>query len=218
MRIDNVEEHTFVGGWLDSGTVVDLGMNQGRFSMEIAERYGCRVVGLEPVPELFEALPRHELVEAAQLAIGDTNGIATLYVKDGSDASIVGSGQPVDVEQITLGALFERFGIDHVDLLKVDVEAAEVPMFASATSDDLRRISQMAVEFHDFLFPELKPDVERTIERLSEFFHVFRFSRTNGDVLFVNRQIAVASHQRLQLLVRKYARGGARIVKRTVLR
>ena len=53
------------------------------------------------------------------------------------------------VETITLGSLLDKFKIENVSLMKVDIEGAETLLFNSVDDDTLQRIDQIAVEFHD---------------------------------------------------------------------
>jgi hypothetical protein len=115
-----------------------------------------------------------------------------------------------EVEVLDFPSVLGRLGVDRIDLMKVDIEGAELEMFASASDADLRRCNQITVEFHDFLYPEQSMQAEAIKRRLGALgFWIVNFSVNNTDVLFVNA--AATGTGRLQYLrlkyITKYAQG-----------
>jgi len=124
---------------------LDVGANFGTWSLLAARRTPAgRVHAFEPVPEMVERLRRHvELNGAAgiivnQYAIGGEDGSSAFFAvreKNTGESSFVRPGIPADqivVPVVTLDTYVAREGIDHVDLLKVDVEGAEILVFKGA--------------------------------------------------------------------------------------
>lgn len=115
----------------------DIGAHIGFFAMT-ASRLGATVHAFEPMPETFHRLERgvelNDLpVHLHQCAVNDTDGEVWLY-KTGSSltTNIVGQGMPgVKVSSFTLDTLVHQFGPP--DLIKVDVEGAEVPLIRGGT-------------------------------------------------------------------------------------
>ncbi len=103
------------------------------------------------------------------------------------------------VEGVTLVTFLEKAGISRIDLLKVDIEGAEGYLFDSLTDEQLRGMRQISVEFHDFNGKLPATDVHRITDRLACLgFEPLKMSVfTNGDTLFVNRELCGAT--RLQL-------------------
>jgi len=100
-----------------------------------------------------------------------------------------------------------QHGLKSVDLLKLDIEGAELELLSALTSPS--NIAQITVEFHDFMFPETHPQVTRTIQHMKAIgFRCFNFTGPrNQDVLFLNPRMV-----RLPLgsTLRAYARVVAR--------
>ncbi len=111
-----------------------------------------------------------------------------------------------------------RLGLEKIDLLKIDIEGAEIALFDSTSNDVLSRIRQITVEFHDFI-PELgiQNDVKRTKLRLQSLgFYCIEWSRTNTDVLFINRHASSTSwiDYLFAKYVLRYVFGIGRMLKR----
>ncbi len=223
-QVDRVRGHTFLGCALGPGSVVvDLGANQGCFSAELIKRFGCKVYAVEPVEEMFRQIPKDPSLTAYRAAMGGADGTANIFLYGGLGSSIMGSFAPQlgdrreTVEQLSLSGLFERAGIERVDLMKVDIEGAEVQMFASASDEQLRSVAQLTVEFHDFVYPELGESVEAVKRRLCALgLAMIKFSVNNADILFVNRdRLALTTRQEAYLRwVVRYREGVLRKVRR----
>jgi 31-O-methyltransferase len=55
----------------------------------------------------------------------------------------------VECATVTLSELIARSGVDTIDLLKIDVEKAELDVLAGLESDDWPRIANLVIEVHD---------------------------------------------------------------------
>jgi FkbM family methyltransferase len=225
LRFARIAGHSFLSAPLTaSSVVVDLGVNHGEFATSVIAGFGCRVVGVEPVPALFEALPVRDRLTVERRAITPDGRPATLYVNRSTCATILeplsqADAPSVEVDGITLQGLLDRHRLERASLVKVDIEGAEIPMLETATLDTLRRVDQFTIEFHDFLDPALAGQVETVKRRLrSAGFGELALSRDNTDVLFVNtaRIPFGAGRRAVAAVCHKYPRGVRRIVARNL--
>lgn len=228
-RIAITSGHSYFPHLLGSDSVVvDLGGNRGAFSTAIRSRFGCRTLVVEPNPELCDSLSRlgHE---AYCLAVTSTDGPVSFYLADNSEASSLlvpsnqsPSGRWIEVLGVRLSRFLREHDVNLIDLLKVDIEGAEIAMFDSLSDDELQRITQISVEFHDFSGLVSQMDVRRIKQRFSDlgFWTLKMFRAGNLDVLFVNRQRTGLSRGELAYtglcvpLLASLQRGLARIVDR----
>jgi FkbM family methyltransferase len=203
--IDRISQHAFLSRPLSSSsTVIDLGGNQGEFCIPVAEKYGCRVVVVEPVPELASKLAgRSPRITVLPVAAGAVDGVTSFNYdlardKTGSamDLEIVGSELPqesrrtIQVRVLSLESIVKKANAEVIDLLKVDIEGLELDMLLAADASLLRRCKQITVEFHDYWYPQLRSRTEETKTRLRQLgFHMIRFTPNNKDVLFINEQL-----------------------------
>ncbi len=192
--VDRLCGHTFLRKLLNSdSTAVDLGAHKGQFSHGMIARYGCRVFAAEPIAELRAGISMTPGLTIFPFAIGGGVGRARMHVFGSRCASLLLERaeemweREEEVELLDLRNVLARFGLAKVDLMKVDIEGAELAMFESASDTELRGFTQITVEFHDFLYPEQKSRVEAIKRRFRKLgFWVIKFSLDNTDVLFVN--------------------------------
>lgn len=158
----------FVEHLRPGGVFVDVGANCGYFSMLAAGLTGAsgRIFSFEPNPPVFRELADHVernglhgRVRAFELALSDRADSRTLFVTPRHSGlstlvtdSIVAAGHfgvasTVVVNTITFDEWREQQSIDHVDLMKIDVEGFEAEVLAGMV-DSLRarRIARLVCE------------------------------------------------------------------------
>jgi FkbM family methyltransferase len=141
--------------------IIDAGANIGAFTL-LAARVApaSRVIALEPFPETRARLEGHlarnalsDRVFARPWALSQSDAIrhmndACLPSQSRGLLSDKAPGSGVAVEAIRLTTLWEREGIDRVDLLKMDIEGAEHEVVLSTPPEVLRRARSIALEYH----------------------------------------------------------------------
>lgn len=139
--------------------IFDVGANVGLTSIYFARRFKkARVFAIEPERRNFELLKRnvrrYRRIEPVRAALWSRNEPLSV-VNEGadSDAYQVGRSIPggsMSVSGKTLDRLMEETGVEHIDLLKVDIEGAEREVFAGVPKW-IDRVDALIVELHDFL-------------------------------------------------------------------
>lgn len=149
------------------GTFVDLGANEGYFSVVAAGRVGPtgRVLAIEPQRRLEPVLRRNfELNSCTQttlaaVAVSDHPGTAELHLTPSMNNSASGLRAPTryplfrqPVALATLAQVFAQAGIDRCDLLKIDIEGWEYEaVLGSRELFTARRVRRIALELHPHL-------------------------------------------------------------------
>lgn len=134
-----------------SDCVVDIGAGLGIEAAMLAARSpGIRYIANEIQPWVYECLSLTFAglpagYQAFGFAIGDSP-VGITPTRHGLDAAVSDSG-PVRVQNVTWPEFKRLFAIDRVDLLKINVEGAEVALLEHIDLDDVARI---AVAAHDF--------------------------------------------------------------------
>jgi FkbM family methyltransferase len=217
-------DHSFLtNGFGPEAIVIDLGVNNGKFATWIADRFGCTVYGAEPDRTLCDRLAQHRFLRIVPFAIGGEDGTAVLKrATDECSTLFGGSFEPeeqMEVQVLSLESFLSVVGLageKRFDLIKVDIEGAELSMFENASDDLLLRVAQFTVEFHGFIWPGLIDRVRRVKSRLNSLgFRIVNFSHDNTDVLFMNRRLLdVGAIGDVYLRTYKYATGIQRKARR----
>lgn len=209
--------------------IIDLGANRGHFSNELISDCEATCYAIEAVPRLFDLIPQHPRIRKFNLAICDADKPVRFNVstqeESGSMSTIPDTmlEESIDVQGMTLESFMNANHLDFVDLLKMDIEGAEIDLLKSIDDETLRKIRQITVEFHDFLpYFNHSQDIVLIKSRLKRLgFTCLKYSMTcNADVLFINRQTAGISAMEIAYLswidrpVRAVKRGIVRLLKR----
>jgi FkbM family methyltransferase len=131
-------------------TMIDLGANIGLATLYLASRYRCRCLSVEPNPETFRILSKNVSGLADVLQAGVWSSQAPLAAGCANarySMSSVASDPSGSISGLPMPAIIERSGFETVDLLKIDVEGAEVQAFQGDPSW-LNQIGALAIEFH----------------------------------------------------------------------
>lgn len=222
--IETLHWHTLHPRYLDSSSnVLDLGANIGQFSRAIVERFGCKCVAVEPAPNVFKIIPNDPHITKIRAAVATKNGRIPLHLTMKSDGNSILEKKPntvetIEVEAITLPYLLDRLGWMRVDLVKMDIEGAEIALLEQCPDEYLSRIAQITIEFHDFNGLTPHSDVRRVLARLRGlgFYWVRMSGYGHQDTWLINTNLLPIS--KTELLLSKYIlrnwRGGVRVAKR----
>jgi FkbM family methyltransferase len=196
-RLRTIATHTLVPSLVpENGIVVDVGANLGTFSQELEKEFRCRCFAIEPSPQVFERIPTSNSLRKYCLAVAGVPGEVELHIGANPEATTIHKSSSesyvssISTSALTLQGFCDSAGIEHIDILKMDIEGEELAVLDSCTDDFLRDISQITVEFHEWMGQGTVPEVKAIVKRLNRLgFWSFNVGRTIFvDVLFVNRR------------------------------
>lgn len=166
----------------ENSIVVDLGTGEDAdFSQDLIHRFGLRIFGFEPTRKHHDKLDA--IVERTKghfkyfkYAIADADekriffesltNVSGSFFKDHINVKRDRICS-YEVNAIRLDTMFDILKIDHIDLLKMDIEGEEYSVFASANVGTLKKIDQIVVEFHhDTIDRFSSADTERVVRAL----------------------------------------------------
>lgn len=136
-------------------TVVDLGANVGLSALYFLQHYPqARVICVEPEPSNFKMLTKNLQTEIAtgkvtalELAAMGKDGLVSFESAEAKYNSRVVDGADRKVPAVSMPTLMHRCEIDHIDLLKIDVEGAEKYIF-SGNLNWLQKVDDILIEIH----------------------------------------------------------------------
>lgn len=148
--------------------VVDIGGNVGFFSFALAaKKKQVKIYAFEPMRENIAVFQKNikcnhglgnEILVFEKAVTGNYEGSIELFFDNINDNSIVASvlndfssenTASRQVEAISLEKILSDNHIEKIDLLKVDCEGSEYPIFYESPPDIFDHIQQIAIETHD---------------------------------------------------------------------
>jgi FkbM family methyltransferase len=170
----SVFDEVFVRGDYDQDfgaplTIIDAGAHIGLTSVFFTLKYPqARIVAVEPEDANFALLQRHAALYPNIMPVH-----AGLWSRE-TRLKVSNPGAPTwsfRVEEsadgfpaVTIDGLMKRFGFEHVDLVKIDIEGSEVEVMDHCDSW-LGKVHALALETHDRFGPRSTESVEAAIRR-----------------------------------------------------
>jgi FkbM family methyltransferase len=172
----------FSGHWIflnditEDSVIVDLGANKAAFSRKMVDIFGANVLAVEANYKLCKDI-QYEKIKVYNFAITDSDECIEFYISDNDESSSIiedfqrkwSNTEKLSVQGVTWKSLIESF-----------------------TSDDLKSIKQITVEFHDWLNQSLH---ERTVNAIKKICDQGFISITDApdhtwpvEMLFLNKK------------------------------
>ncbi len=174
--------------------IVDCGANIGLASIDLALQFpNARIIALESDAENFELCAMncapYPQITPLHLAVWNEEGVLNVYDPGeehgewgfrveaaGGEAGRISRGS---AKSVTIGTLMQKQNIEVIDLLKVDVEGAELEIFTDASAW-IDRVRVIIVECHE----RFRPGSENAVLAATSQFAV---KRTQGQNYIVAR-------------------------------
>jgi FkbM family methyltransferase len=175
-------------------TVFDVGANIGEYSIRQSLRVGAegRIYAFEPNPDAYSRLLRNikinNLSNVVSFPVAVSNSSGKVFFSRDTRSTLAGrivdAGAPSDpsseiisADAVSLDDIVESMGIKRIDVLKIDVEGAEMQVLDGARRHVLPITRNIILEYHS---PELKKEMKRILT--TEF--RFRYLLDRENVLY----------------------------------
>jgi FkbM family methyltransferase len=149
----------------DPEVIVDAGANIGLATLFFAQKYPkARIFSIEPERSNFEMLKKNcadlPNVTLFKGALWDKE--AVLSIKDGNaekwefsvtESSPTSPSKPQEVQAVTIPKIMHMLGVNHIDILKLDIEGGEYGLFKNEAELWLQSVGQIIIELHDRFRP-----------------------------------------------------------------
>ena len=200
-EIFKIKEYRFADEVIRSAgdAILDIGAHTGMFSIYARSlNPHVRIVAMEPEPHNLELFKKHLLenkisgVEVLGAALAGRAGEYHLQLSPDSHAHRLSEQQAKQgslvVTTLTLADLLERYNLDKVALLKLDIEGAEYEVLLSTESETFAKIGAVAMEYHEQHGSRLT--LEKVLRENGFGVQVFpsRFDKTMGFIFATNKR------------------------------
>ncbi|MGA0560257.1 FkbM family methyltransferase [Larkinella sp. VNQ87] len=141
--------------------IIDCGANVGLSSLFFISKYpNCKIIAIEPEDSNFAILKENlkSYPNAIPEKCGIWNRVTNLVVSDeynlgkwGFTVKEATEEMASTVSAITLADVMNRYNIEQIDILKIDIEGSETALFSSNYEYWLSRTRVLIIELHDWL-------------------------------------------------------------------
>jgi FkbM family methyltransferase len=230
LGIRRLREHSFFATLLARpAAVADFGAHRGEFFGALRSDHPIsQALLIEADPALAESLKQTfgdeaDVVHAAVVAGAKHRPVTFTRSIEPESSSVFkqwsaayGIADQVTVPTLDFSDAVNLVG-ERIDLIKIDVEGAEIGILEGATASDLASCVQLTVEFHDERAPFTRSDVDRVCWRMRAAGYgivIANWPRVD-DVLFVNLN-SVRVIKRIALRCRIVVANALFIIRRTI--
>lgn len=167
------------------GSVIDVGCSyEADFSLYMIERHGLQAYGVDPTRKhrkKLEKLEQHYKGNFHHLpvAIGAFDGSIKFHESVQNESGSIlfdhfniqrDEVVEYEVEIVGLKTLLTRIGVDHVAILKLDLEGAEYDLLENLKCDETSAFDQIFVEFHHNAVDKYSEnDTEKLVGKITGF-------------------------------------------------
>jgi FkbM family methyltransferase len=154
--------------------IVDAGANVGLTPIFYARKFPeARIFAIEAERSNFDLMVKnvrpYPNITPIHAALWGSEGYVSMAdpvpgVSDNWNFTV--SNKPGDVRAITIRSLMRDFGIDHIDLLKIDIEGSEKEVFEVCDWQD--RLNSVVIELHELSRPGCSVVVNRALQGFSQ--------------------------------------------------
>lgn len=164
--------------------IIDAGANIGLASIYFANKYPrAKIISIEPEKTNFDLLKKnvapYKNVTPVQAALWHENGEINLIDSglgnwgfttqaNTSQGIVINHNDPVAhlVKALTIDKILDEYGLEQIDILKIDIEGSEKEVF-DASSKWINRVDTLIVELHE----DVKPGCNRSFYNNSNGFN-----------------------------------------------
>lgn len=143
---------------VDPSVIVDCGANIGLATVYLKNKFpNATIIAIEPEPSNFELLKKNteKYDNIYCLRCGVWNRPTNLRITDhkrgnwGFTVEETDENEPGTIPAISIDEIMHKYNLDHIDILKMDIEGSEQKVFESNADKWLPFVKVMVVEFHD---------------------------------------------------------------------
>lgn len=154
------EYHKIARDLLKAKVVIDIGAQVGIFSVYAATGNAKSIIyAVEPFFDNYQLLRENIQLNRLQgriiplnVAVWSKNKKMTLYLStnnSGGHSLISKSLEKRTVKTYTLNHIIQKYGIEYIDVLKLDCEGSEYTILDNLSKNTMMKIQSIILEYHD---------------------------------------------------------------------
>ena len=174
--------------------IIDAGANIGLFSVLMKSKFPqAKIICIEPGEAncgmLEKNLARYSDIEIIRAGLWHSDTRLRVIDKyDAGDSSLVSEEDPGGmVTGISMNTLVNKYAIERIDVLKIDIEGSEQALFLKNFEQWLPRVRMIIIELHDWLMPgSSKP----FFDAIQKTFPDYTYAISGENTIILNNRLA----------------------------
>lgn len=174
--------------------VLDLGGYKGQWASDLYSRYRCRISVFEPIAsyadKIRERFSNNDDIEIFDFGLGESTRTETIYIRGAGSSAYGKKAEATDMKLVDVGEWFDERHVNHVDLVKINIEGGEFELLERMIKLDLvKRITALQIQFHNVALDSfdrmeaIKSGLEKTHEPTWQYKFVWEnWVRKEGSV------------------------------------
>ncbi|MDR1671853.1 MAG: FkbM family methyltransferase [Bacteroidales bacterium] len=172
--------------------IIDGGANIGLFAILMKNRYpDAKIICIEPDSENFKLLQKnvslYDNIYCENSALWNVDAPLKVYDKynHGKCGMVVEEDPEGTVSAISVNTLLDKYAIDRIDVLKIDIESSEKQVFSSDFTAWMSKVDTIFIELHDHI---VRGCAQSFFEAVVACFSKWSFFITKDTVIIKNHQ------------------------------
>jgi FkbM family methyltransferase len=149
-------------------TIIDAGAHVGYTALWLRQQFpDAVIIAIEPEPRNIVQFKKNCLpsdsISLEEAALWPTKGRLRISNQSCNTNNFqCEDDENGDISTITVSDIMQKYHIPQIDLLKIDIEGGEIPLFSRST-EWLTNVRSILIETHDGFIPDCTAIVERAL-------------------------------------------------------
>ncbi len=145
--------HNLIYDLNEDSIIIDLGGYTGVWAEQIIKKYNPNIYIIEPVTEFYETMvskfSNNSKVSLMNVAAGVENKYGTIFLQGDGTSSNLNTGQSIKVEFNTIDTILDKWDLDEVDLMQINIEGDEYPVLEHMLkTGSINKFKNIQIQFH----------------------------------------------------------------------
>jgi len=137
----------------ENSVIMDLGGYNGAWAQQMINKYNPNVYILEPVRSFYSGMvskfKNNSKVKLLNVGVGIEDKKGVIYMDGDCTSSNLISGNAINVKFNTIETILNKFGLEYVDLIQINIEGDEYPLLENMISTGtINKFKNIQIQFH----------------------------------------------------------------------
>lgn len=145
--------HNITYSLTEDSVIMDLGGYTGVWAQQMIDKYNPNVYILEPVVKFHDGMvskfKNNSKVRLLNVGVGTEDKDGFIFMSGDATSSNLANGESISVKFNTIDTILEKWGLNEVDLIQINIEGDEYPLLEHMISTgSINKFKNIQVQFH----------------------------------------------------------------------